>query len=298
MLELIRACSGTDSEWDGSAELHSLAIAERERDLVLFAVHGGKVLRHGEWHRKCGGLLTHDSLLDIDSEVTDGDSLTTGLLISEGENAAISPWPVGIVKDLELNGLSRAGREAEGLLGFALADGASMHPFLRAIGVEVLQVVVAPFNSLGELLWLLFGPLAPFSNLALENLNHIFLSWWIWSFLARWSFVGLTFLGAEHIASLCSFASGEALHQSVDELHGDLAGVLALLLGSLRDRDLGFRGDKSLEQSQLLTLFLAVNKVLEGPLRDELHLVLLVLLCSWSSLVALLGLDAEGDLVV
>ena len=116
--------------------------------------------------------------------------------------------------------------------------------------------------------------------------------------MARWSFVGLTFLRAEHIASLCSFATGEALHQSVDELHSDLAGVLALLLGSLRDRDLGFRGDKSLEQSQLLTFLLAVNKVLEGPLRDELHLVLLVLLCSRSTLVALLGLDAEGDLVV
>ena len=298
MLELIRACSGTDSEWDRSAELHSLAIAERERDLVLFAVHGGKVLRHSEWHGKCGGLLTHDSLLDIDSEVADRDSLTARLLISEGKNAAISPWPVGVVEDLELNGLSRAGREAESLLGFALADGASMHPFLRAIGVEVLQVVVAPFNSLGELLWLLFGPLAPFSNLGLENLNHFFLSGWIWSFLARWSFVGLTFLRAEHIASLCSFATGEALHQSVDELHSDLAGVLALLLGSLRDRDLGFRGDKSLEQSQLLTFLLAVNKVLEGPLRDELHLVLLVLLCSRSTLVALLGLDAEGDLVV
>ena len=278
--------------------MHSLAIAERERDLVLFAIHGGKVLRHSEWHGKCGGLLTHDSLLDIDSEVTDGDSLTTGLLISEGKNAAISPWPVGIVKDLELNGLSRAGREAEGLLGFALADGASMHPFLRAIGVEVLQVVVAPFNSLGELLWLLFGPLAPFSNLGLENLNHFFLSGWIWSFLARWSFVGLTFLGAEHIASLCSFASGEALHQSVDELHGDLAGVLALLLSSLRDRDLGFRGDKSLEKSQLLTLLLAVDKVLKGLLRDGLEPLDLVFLFSWSTLLALLRLDSQGDLVV
>ena len=298
MLELIQACSGTDSEWDRSAKLHSLAIAERERDLILFAVYGSKVLRHSEWHGKCSGLLTHDSFLDIDSEITDRNSFAARLLVSEGKNAAISPWPVGVVEDLELNRLSRARRESKGLLGFALADSASMHPFLRAIGVVVLQVVVAPFNSLGELLWLLLGPLAPFSNLGLENFNHFFFSWWIWSFLTRWSFVRLTFLRAEHIACLCSFAAGEALHQSVDELHSDLEGVLALLLGSLRDRDLGFRGDKSLEKSQLLTFLLAVNEVLEGPFRDELHLIPLVLLCSWSSLVALLGLDAEGDLVV
>ena len=297
-LDCLQACSGADSEWDRSAELHTLAIAERECDLVLFAVDGGKVLRHREWHGERSGLLTHDSLLDVHSEVTDGDSLTTRLLISEGKNAAISPWPVGVVENFELNGLSRAGREAEDLLGFALADGTSMHPFLRAIGVVVRQVVVAPFNFLCELFWLLFGPLAPFSNLGLENLNHFFLSWWIWGLLASGSFVGLAVLGAEDVASQSCFAAGEALHQSVDELHGDLAGVLALLLGSLlRDRDLGFRCDQSLEQSQFLTLLLAVDKVLEGPLGDGLDLNR-VLLGSWSLLLALLGLDAEGDLVV
>ena len=293
-----QARSGTDSEWDGSTELHSLAIAERESDLVLLAVHGGEVLRHSEWHRKCSGLLTHDSFLDVNSEITDRDSLATWLLISEGKNAAVSPWPVCVVEDFELNGLSRAGGEAEGFLGLTLADCASMHPLLRAIGVVILQVVVAPFNFLGELLRLLLGPLAPFSNLGLENLNYLFLSWLIWSFLTGWSFVGLTVLRAEHKASLLSLATGEALHQSVDELHGDCARVLALLLGSLRDRDLGLRCDKSLEKSQLLTLLLAVDKVLEGLLRDGLDPLDLVFLFSWSALLALLGLDSQGDLVV
>ena len=48
---------------------------------------------------------------------------------------------------------------------------------------------------------------------------------------------------------------------------------------------------------QFLTLLLAVDKVLEGPLGDGLDLNR-VLLGSWSLLLALLGLDAEGDLVV
>ena len=232
MLGLTRVCcSGTDSKWDRSTELHTLAVTHRECDLVLFAVDGGKVLRHLEWHLKRSGLLAHDSFLNVDSEVADRDSFTARLLISEGENAAICPWPVGVVEDFELDGLSRAGREAESLLGFTLADGASMHPFLRAIGVVVCQVVGAPFNSLGKLLWLLFGPLAPFSNLGLENRNDFFLSRWIRGFLTRWSLVGLAIFRAEYKACLFSFATGEALHQSGDEFDGDLAGVLAFLEG-------------------------------------------------------------------
>ena len=69
-------------------------------------------------------------------------------------------------------------------------------------------------------------------------------------------------------------------------------------MGSLRDRDLGLRCDKSLEKSQLLTLLLAVDKVLEGLLRDGLDPLDLVFLFSWSTLLALLGLDSQGDLVV
>ena len=64
--------------------MHALLIAEREHDLVLFAVANGSSLFHCERHSDCRGGLTLHPLRDGHGEGFDRNCLATWLLISQG----------------------------------------------------------------------------------------------------------------------------------------------------------------------------------------------------------------------
>lgn len=123
----------------------STGTTESQHDSVDLVRIGNDVRSHGERHVESGTSFALDFLFDGNLEDFDRH-LGAWLLVSKSESAAILPWPVGVVEDIDLNHFSGTWSENDNFLRLAGANGTGLFPVLLAIEVPVL-VATALFGS-------------------------------------------------------------------------------------------------------------------------------------------------------
>ena len=237
-------------EDDGRAEAVATWTTEGQSDLVDLVVVGDHVLGHGQGNGELGSRLATDLLLDWDAEHVYGD-LEVDLLISQSQSAAILPWPVSVVEDLDLNNLCHAWGNLKDFFGFLEADGASLLPVLLALEVPVLALLLHP------LLELLLVEVLAIAEVLHEGLHHLAERWTTGSATTSTASTS-TAAAATATEVVFSTTFSKLLHNRVEEVHWVLrlflVGRLGLLFVKHGDHDIWIVfGAHNLEHGVLLT---------------------------------------------
>ncbi len=124
----------------------STGTAESQHNGVDLVRIGDDVRSHGERHTESGRLFAFDFLFNGNREDIDWH-LGAWLFISKRESAAILPWPVGVVENIDLDHFSGTWSEGDDILRLASAHGTGFFPVFLAIEVPVLVVATTFVGS-------------------------------------------------------------------------------------------------------------------------------------------------------
>jgi len=156
---------------DGSSVGLASWSTESHHDGVDFLRVSNDVTRHSQGHRECTRGLSLDFLFNRDGENLDGH-LSSWLLVSKSERATLLPWPVGVVKDFDVNDLSGTGCKLDDTFGLFGADSTSGFPIFLAVKVPVLVTAIVVAELLAKLLHL-FLELGVVAKVAHELMHHV-----------------------------------------------------------------------------------------------------------------------------
>ena len=278
-----------DLDWDPLSKAVALWSSEGQEDLIDL-VSTNHVVKNGQWDLELLLVLSLDFLLNWDVENLNWENVLS-LVIIQGEVAALLPWPVGIVENLNLSDDALSWDSLNHSFWFLDKCGSLVLPHGLLALAEFLHVLL-------DLFWVL-------SHLLTEFRDHLLELWTSKSSTAHSTAATATTTATTHSAASTAHASpgkavGELTHK-VLEVTLLVLGVIFLLL--IKDGDKDIWGSTSLLDLQEWVLMvesllteLAVVEVLQ-------HTALVADSHNWANTAPIashIGVDnlALGDLFI